>query len=63
MVILPPEGLLIKMRKYTKLSLVIITVLSVICFLFYKIQYDKLYNVLQVLEFFGTADQSGGQQM
>jgi len=51
------------MRKYTKLSLVIITAFSVICFLFYKIQYDKLYNVLQVLEFFGTADQSGGQQI
>jgi len=46
------------MRKFSKLTLVIVTAVSLVCFLFYKIQYDKLYNVLQVLEFFGTADQS-----
>jgi len=45
------------MRKFSKLTLVIITAVSLICFLFYKIQYDKLYNVLQMLEFFGTAQQ------
>jgi len=48
---------LLKMRKYSKLTLVIVTVVSLICFLFYKVQYDKLYNVLQVLEFFGNANQ------
>ena len=46
-----------KMRKFSKLTLVIITAVSLLCFLFYKIQYDKLYNVLQMLEFFGTAQQ------
>ena len=42
-----------KMRKYSKLLLIVITLVSLVCFVFYKTQYDKLYNVLQVLEFFG----------
>ncbi len=41
------------MRKYYKLALVVVTVVSLVCFVFYKTQYDRLYNVLQVLEFFG----------
>ena len=45
-----------KMRKYYKLLLVIVTVVSLVCFIFYKTQYDKLYNVLEVLEFFGNND-------
>ena len=45
------------MRKFNKLLLVIVTAVSFVFFLFYKIQYDKLYNVLQVLEFFGSAQQ------
>ena len=31
-----------------------------VCFLFYKTQYDKLYNVLQVLEFFGSSEGPAG---
>ncbi len=41
------------MRKYYKLSLLIVTGVSLTFLVFYKSQYDKLYNVLQVLEFFG----------
>lgn len=48
------------MRKYYKLVLVVVTVVSLVCFLFYKTQYDKLYNVLQVLEFFGDPGSSNG---
>ena len=42
-----------KMRKYYKLALVVVTLVSLVFLVFYKTQYDKLYNVLQVLEFFG----------
>ncbi len=41
------------MRKYYKLALILVTAASLVCLLFYKTQYDKLYRVLQVLEFFG----------
>lgn len=44
------------MKKYTKLVLVVTALLSTLCFLFYKFRYDRLYNVLQVLEVFGTPD-------
>lgn len=54
------SSLLLKMRKYYKLVLVVVTVVSLVCFLFYKTQYDKLYNVLQVLEFFGDPGSSNG---
>ena len=37
-----------RMKKFSKLFLCILTVVSIICFIFYKSQYDKLYNVLQV---------------
>eukprot|EP00096_Caligus_rogercresseyi_P010032 TRINITY_DN3531_c0_g1_i1.p1 TRINITY_DN3531_c0_g1~~TRINITY_DN3531_c0_g1_i1.p1 ORF type:complete len:486 (-),score=112.71 TRINITY_DN3531_c0_g1_i1:77-1534(-) len=46
------------MRKYYKLFLVSLSLLSLLCFLFYKTQYDKLYNVLQVLEFYGNTPAS-----
>ena len=36
------------MRKYYKLALLTVTVVSVVCLVFYKAQYDKLYNVLEV---------------
>ncbi len=48
------------MKNYYKLILVTVTVVSVVCFLFYKTQYDKLYNVLEVLEFFGTEPDARG---
>ena len=42
------------MRKISKCLLIVVTLVSLACVLFYKQQYDKLYNVLQVLEFFGN---------
>lgn len=47
------------MRKYYKLALFLVAAFSFICFLFYKTQYDKLYNVLEVLEFFGNGKSAG----
>ena len=47
------------MRKYYKLLLLVITALSVVFLLFYKTQYDKLYGVLQVMEFFGEGREDG----
>jgi len=44
------------MKKYTKLVLVVVALVSSICFLMYKYRYDRLYNVLQVMEVFGTPD-------
>ena len=46
------------MRKYYTLVLITVTVVSFVCLVFYKTQYDKLYNVLQVLEFFGSEPNS-----
>ena len=46
------------MRKYYTLVLITVTVVSFVCLVFYKTQYDKLYNVLQVLEFFGSEPKS-----
>jgi len=43
-----------KMKKYSKLGLVLITLISSVFFLFYKLRYDRLYNVMQVLEVFGS---------
>lgn len=45
------------MRKVSKCALLLVAIICFICFLFYKTRYDKLYNVLEVLEFFGN-DQS-----
>ena len=42
------------MKKVSKLALVLVATISFLCFLFYKSRYDKLYNVLEVLEFFGS---------
>ena len=44
------------MKKYTKLVLMVVAIISSLCFLIYKYRYDRLYNVLQVLEVFGTPD-------
>ena len=46
------------MRKYYTLVLITVTLVSLVCLVFYKTQYDKLYNVLQVLEFFGSEPNS-----
>lgn len=48
----------VKMKKISKCILLIVTLISLVCLVFYKTQYDKLYNVLQVLEFFGSDDVS-----
>jgi len=45
-----------KMKKYLKLVLVVIAVVSLISFIFYKHKYDRLYNVMEVLEIFGTPE-------
>lgn len=42
------------MKKYSKLALVLIALVSSVFFLFYKLRYDRLYNVMQVLEVFGS---------
>jgi len=44
------------MKKYTKLVLMVVAIISSLCFLIYKYRYDRLYNVLQVMEVFGTPD-------
>jgi len=44
------------MKKYTKLVLMVVAIMSSLCFLIYKYRYDRLYNVLQVMEVFGTPD-------
>ena len=48
------------MKKVSKFALVLITVISFLFFLFYKTRYDKLYNVLEVLEFFGDENSAAG---
>ena len=42
------------MKKYYQLVLIVITSLSLLCFVFYKHEYDRLRKVLEVLDFFGT---------
>eukprot|EP00092_Neocalanus_flemingeri_P052211 GFUD01060957.1.p2 GENE.GFUD01060957.1~~GFUD01060957.1.p2 ORF type:complete len:113 (+),score=49.24 GFUD01060957.1:75-413(+) len=44
------------MKKYTKLVLTVVAIISSLCFIIYKYRYDRLYNVMQVLEVFGTPD-------
>ena len=44
------------MKKYTKLVLMVVAIISSLCFLIYKYRYDRLYNVLQVMEVFGSPD-------
>jgi len=45
------------MKKYTKLVLALVAVISSLCFLIYKYRYDRLYHVMQVLEVFGDPNQ------
>ena len=42
-----------KMKRFSKLALAVAAVVSFLCFLVYKTRYDRLYSVLEVLEFFG----------
>jgi len=44
------------MKKISKFLLFVVTVISLVFLIFYKLQYDKLYNVLEVLEFYGSPD-------
>lgn len=37
------------MKKYTKLILCIIALISSLCFVIYKYRYDRLYHVMQVM--------------
>lgn len=49
------------MKKYQQLMIVSLGLVSFICFLIYKHEYDRLRNVLEVLEVFGTpSSQAGG---
>merc|ERR1711936_568387 len=52
----PDDSFLSKMKKNTKLILSLVAVVSFFSFIFYKFRYDRLYNVMQVLEVFGTPD-------
>lgn len=45
-----------KMKKYMKLLLSVVALVSLVCFIFYKHKYDRLYNVMEVLEIFGTPE-------
>jgi len=45
------------MKKYTKLVLALVAVISSLAFLIYKYRYDRLYHVMQVLEVFGDPNQ------
>ena len=38
----------VKMKKYTKLVLAVVAVVSSLCFIIYKYRYDRLYHVMQV---------------
>ena len=40
----------------------VVTAVSLICLIFYKSQYDKLYNVLEVLELFGSKDSNNNNK-
>ena len=42
------------MKKYSQLLLLIFSVISILCFVFYKHEYDRLRKVLEVLDIFGT---------
>jgi len=48
------ENCCVKMKKFNKLGLCLIAVVSTIFLLFYKLKYDRLYSVMQVLEVFGS---------
>ena len=43
------------MRKYYQLLLFILSAVSILCFVFYKHEYDRLRKVLEVLDFFGPS--------
>eukprot|EP00088_Acartia_fossae_P046383 TRINITY_DN5006_c0_g1_i1.p1 TRINITY_DN5006_c0_g1~~TRINITY_DN5006_c0_g1_i1.p1 ORF type:complete len:442 (+),score=62.11 TRINITY_DN5006_c0_g1_i1:73-1398(+) len=42
------------MKKFTKCTFMIAAVVSTLLFCVYKLRYDRLYHVMQVLEVFGT---------
>ena len=42
------------MKRYYQLLLVILSVVSVLCCVFYKHEYDRLRKVLEILDFFGN---------
>ena len=44
------------MRKISKMALAVAAIVSFVFFLVYKIRYDKIYGVLEVLESFGNSD-------
>lgn len=50
------------MKKYQQLLIVSLGLVSFICFLIYKHEYDRLRNVLEVLEVFGTPPSPGPGQ-
>lgn len=43
------------MRKYYQLLLFVLSAISILCFVFYKHEYDRLRKVLEVLDFFGPS--------
>lgn len=43
------------MKKYYQLLLFIFSAVSILCFVFYKHEYDRLRKVLEVLDFFGPS--------
>lgn len=49
------------MRKYYQLILFILSVVSLVCFVIYKHEYDRLRNVLEVLNVFGSTVTDGPQ--
>lgn len=51
------------MRKYYQLVLFILSIVSLVCFLIYKHEYDRLRNVLEVLNVFGSTVTDGPQAL
>lgn len=49
------------MRKYQQLALAVVSVISLMAFLFYKHEYDRLRYTLEYLEMFGTSPIEMGQ--
>jgi len=49
------------MKKYQQLLIVSLGLVSFVCFLIYKHEYDRLRNVLEVLEVFGAPPNRTGQ--
>jgi len=49
------------MKKYYQLVLLVLSAISIVCFVIYKHEYDRLRKVLEVLDVFGSPDLEPGK--